>query len=155
MKTFVILSDTHRNTKPLDKIATVLAECDYIIHLGDMASDARELARAYPEKTVVIRGNNDFSGGAYEWVIEEDGCRIYCCHGHRLGVKHGLERLAQEAKEHGCEIALYGHTHRAAVDLVDGVLCINPGAIGSFADASYCYLVLHKGKATPTIVPLA
>ena len=49
MKTFVIISDTHRNTKPLDKIATVLAECDYIIHLGDMAGDARELMRAYPE----------------------------------------------------------------------------------------------------------
>lgn len=60
MKTFVILSDTHRNTKPLDKIATVLAECDYIIHLGDMAGDARELMRDYPEKTYVIAGNNDF-----------------------------------------------------------------------------------------------
>ena len=66
MKTVVVLSDTHRNLAPLDKISRVLSECDYIIHLGDMASDARELARAYPEKTVVIRGNNDFYGGENE-----------------------------------------------------------------------------------------
>lgn len=32
MKTVVVLSDTHRNLAPLDKISRVLAECDYIIH---------------------------------------------------------------------------------------------------------------------------
>ena len=87
MKTFVILSDTHRNIKPLEKIATVLAECDYIIHLGDMAGDARELMRAYPEKTYVIAGNNDFWGGESEIVLDAEGRRIFACHGHRYGVK--------------------------------------------------------------------
>lgn len=89
MKTFVILSDTHRNTKPLEKIATVLAECDYIIHLGDMAGDARELMCAYPEKTYVIAGNNDFWGGESEIVLDAEGRRIFACHGHRYGVKGG------------------------------------------------------------------
>lgn len=155
MTTAVVLSDSHGHRSAVARIAPLFEENDLIIFLGDGVGDLYAAQTQYSEKTYLCRGNNDFSGGAYEWVIEEDGCRIYCCHGHRLGVKHGLERLAQEAKEHGCEIALYGHTHRAAIDLVDGVLCINPGAIGSFADASYCYLVLHKGKATPTIVPLA
>ena len=63
MKTFVILSDTHRNTKPQDKIATVLAECDYIIHLGDMAGDARELMHAYPERRTSSRATT-ISGAA-------------------------------------------------------------------------------------------
>ena len=155
MTTAVVISDSHGHRFAVARIAPLFEENDLIVFLGDGVGDLYAAQTQYPEKTYLCRGNNDFSGGAYEWVIEEDGCRIYCCHGHRLGVKHGLERLAQEAKEHGCEIALYGHTHRAAVDLVDGVLCINPGAIGSFAEPSYCYLVLHKGKATPTIVPLA
>ena len=47
----------------------------------------------------------------------------------------------------------YGHTHIADIRDEGGVLCINPGALGAYADASYCYLVLHKGKMTPTIVP--
>ena len=87
-------------------------------------------------------------------MIEEEGLSVFCCHGHRYGVKSGLARLAARAKELGCEVALYGHTHRAAVEEVDGVLCVNPGSAGAYSDASYCYLVLHAGKATATIVPL-
>lgn len=121
MKTFVILSDTHRNTKPLDKIATVLAECDYIIHLGDMAGDARELMRAYPEKTYVIAGNNDFWGGESEIVLDAEGRRIFACHGHRYGVKGSTENLVRAAKERLCDIALYGHTHIPDVHEEEGV----------------------------------
>ena len=88
MKTLVVISDTHRNLAPLDKIATVLSECDYIVHLGDMASDAKDLMRAYPEKTYVVAGNNDFSagranscstskgGGSYARLSRKD---IRCC----------------------------------------------------------------------------
>lgn len=155
MKTFVIISDTHRNTKPLDKIATVLAECDYIIHLGDMAGDARELMRAYPEKTYVLAGNNDFFGGESELVLDAEGRRIFACHGHRYGVKSGTERLVAAAKERLCDIALYGHTHEAQVREENGVLLINPGCMTAYAPhKSYCYLVVNGKKAVPTIVNL-
>ena len=155
MKTFVIISDTHRNTKPLDKIATVLAECDYIIHLGDMAGDARELMRAYPEKTYVLAGNNDFFGGESELVLDAEGRRIFACHGHRYGVKSGTERMVAAAKERLCDIALYGHTHEAEVREENGVLLINPGCMTAYAPhKSYCYLVVNGKKAVPTIVNL-
>ena len=155
MKTFVIISDTHRNTKPLDKIATVLAECDYIIHLGDMAGDARELMRAYPEKTYVLAGNNDFFGGESELVLDAEGRRIFACHGHRYGVKSGTERLVAAAKERLCDIALYGHTHEAEVREENGVLLINPGCMTAYAPhKSYCFLVVNGKKAVPTIVNL-
>ena len=155
MKTFVIISDTHRNTKPLDKIATVLAECDYIIHLGDMAGDARELMRAYPEKTYVLAGNNDFFGGESELVLDAEGRRIFACHGHRYGVKSGTERLVAAAKERLCDIALYGHTHEAEVREENGVLLINPGCMTAYAPhKSYFYLVVNGKKAVPTIVNL-
>ena len=115
MTTAVVISDSHGHRSAVARVAPLFEENDLIIFLGDGVGDLYAAQTQYPEKTYLCRGNNDFSGGAHEWVIEEDGCRIYCCHGHRLGVKHGLERLAQEAKEHGCEIALYGHTHRAAI----------------------------------------
>ena len=75
MKTVVVISDTHRNVAPLSQISQVLSECDIIVHLGDMASDARELMRTYPEKTYVLAGNNDFFGGADEVVIDVEGRR--------------------------------------------------------------------------------
>lgn len=154
MKTFVILSDSHGKVKAVEKLMPLFAENDYIIHLGDGSSDMRGILSTYPEKVYICRGNCDFSFGAEEYVIEAEGCSILCCHGHRYGVKSGLQRLAAHAKELGCSIALYGHTHRAAIEEEEGVLCINPGAAGSYADASYCYLVLHNKKVTPTIVSI-
>lgn len=154
MKTFVVLSDSHSRRAALAKLAPLFGENDYIVHLGDGSSDMRETFSAFPEKTYICRGNCDFSYGEEEFVIEEEGVRLFCCHGHRYGVKSGLARLATRAKELGCEAALYGHTHVADIREIDGVLCVNPGALGSYTCPSYCYLVLHRGKATPTIVPL-
>ena len=153
MKTIVVLSDTHRNLDPLDKIARVLAECDYIIHLGDMASDAREIARLYPEKTFVIAGNNDFYGGESEIVLDVEQRRIFACHGHRYGVKHGTEELVAAARERGCDIALYGHTHEADVHEEEGVLVVNPGCMTRYTPTpTYCYLVIVGKKAVATVV---
>lgn len=151
MKTFLIISDTHGRQKYLEKLRPLIAENDYVVHLGDGAADMREIARQFPEKVYIVKGNNDFSYGAEEYIVEEEGLRMLFCHGHKHGVKSGLNRLAAYAKSKGCDVALYGHTHRAAIDTVDGVLCVNPG-VGGGLDASYCYLALHKGKAVPTIV---
>lgn len=155
MKTMIVLSDSHnRAKKELEKLQPLFAENDYIVHLGDGSADLRETFRTYPEKTFICKGNCDFSYGAEEFVIEEEGLRILCCHGHRYSVKSGTERLAAYAREKGCDVALYGHTHIAAAEEVKGVLCINPGALGNFTEPSYCYLVLDRGKATHVIVKL-
>lgn len=156
MKTFVVLSDSHnRSKRQLDGLAPLFAENDYIVHLGDGSADLRPIFSEYPEKTYILRGNCDFSYGEEECVIEAEGMSVFCCHGHRYGVKSGLSRLAARARELGCKVALYGHTHTACVEEVDGVLCVNPGALGSYSAPSYCYLVLHQGKATATLVPIA
>ncbi len=153
MKTFLILSDSHGRAK-LGKIASLAAENDYIVHLGDGAGDLRELITDYPEKVYSLKGNCDFYGGQEECVIEAEGLSVFCCHGHKYGVKSGISRLAARAKELGCEIALYGHTHRAAIEEIDGVLCINPGSAGAYGDPTYCYLVIHNKKPTATFVSL-
>ena len=154
MKTFVIVSDSHGRYKNLQKLAPLFAENDYVVHLGDGSSDMRMFSAQEPDKFYILKGNCDFSYGQEECVIEEEGVLVFCCHGHRYGVKRGLEDLAARAKALGCSVALYGHTHRADIAEVDGVLCVNPGALGDYAAPSYCYLVLHKGKPTATIVSL-
>lgn len=154
MKTFLVLSDSHGKRRGLEKLMPLFGENDFIVHLGDGSADMRDVLRAFPEKVYLCRGNCDFSFGEEEYVIREEGVSLLCCHGHKYGVKSGLSRLARRAKELGCEVALYGHTHRAAIEETDGVLCVNPGALGDYTEPSYCYLVLHNGKATPTIVKL-
>ena len=154
MKTFIILSDSHGRAGGVGRVKHLFGENDYIIHLGDGSSDMRPIVTMYPEKTYVMKGNCDFSYGLDEDVIEAEGVKILCCHGHRYGVKHGLDRLVVRAKELDCDIALYGHTHIANIETVDGVLCVNPGALGDYAEPSYCFMAVHAGKATPTIVRL-
>ncbi len=138
----------------MEKIMPLFLENDYVVHLGDGSADLREFAGEYPEKAFVMKGNCDFSYGMEEYVIEAERVRIFCCHGHKYGVKTGLARLAARAKELDCAVALYGHTHRADISDVDGVLCVNPGALGDYTSPSYCYLVVHGEKVTPTIVPV-
>lgn len=154
MLSCIVLSDSHGRLANVKKIAPLFEENDMVIHLGDGSSDLREFSRDNPQKTIVCKGNCDFSYGLEEYVLEEEGVRVFCCHGHKYGVKSGLERLAARAKELGCDVALYGHTHRASNETVDCVTCINPGSAGDFVSPSYCYLALHRGKVTAVFVPI-
>jgi putative phosphoesterase len=155
MKRLIILSDSHGNAKGIADLMPLIAENDYVIHLGDGAVDMRETRSLYPDKVYACGGNCDFFSQLPEdGILEVENVRIYFCHGHKYGVKNHLYALALAAKERDCSIALYGHTHVAGITEVDGVTLINPGslryAVGK--GGSYCYLVIHKDKATPTIV---
>lgn len=155
MKTFVILSDTHGNQDGIQKLSQIFAESDYIIHLGDHCADMRNVQREYPEKCYICAGNCDFGGGLDEYVLEAEGHRIFFCHGHRYGVKQGIDELIARAKELDCDIALYGHTHIAFCEQLDGIWVINPGNVTRYSfEKSYCYLCLHGEKVVPTIVPI-
>ena len=155
MKKIIILSDSHGNVKGVNELLSLAMENDYVIHLGDGVADIRELRDACPDKVYFCAGNCDFfSGYPTDGVLEIEGVRIFYCHGHQYGVKQELLSLALAAKSRGCDVALYGHTHEANITEWNGVTLINPGTLryGVGKGGSYCYLVVHQGKATPVIV---
>ncbi len=151
MKTMVLLSDSHGHASGVRALSRIFAENDYVVHLGDGSSDMRPFSAP---NVYVMKGNCDFSFGLPEKVLNIEGVSVLCCHGHRYGVKSSLDRLVAHARELGCTVALYGHTHRAAIEEREGVLCVNPGALASFSEPSYAYLVFHNGKVVPTVVPV-
>ena len=155
MKRLIVLSDSHGNAKGIAELLPLIAENDYVIHLGDGAADMREARGLYPEKVYACGGNCDFFSALPEdGVLEVEGIRIYFCHGHRYGVKSDLLSLALAAKSRDCSVALYGHTHLANIAEWEGVTLINPGSLRYSVGkgGSYCYLVVHKDKVTPVIV---
>ena len=155
MKKLIIISDTHGNYRAVESLLPRIAENDYIVHLGDGAVDMREVRTQYPEKVYACSGNCDFfSPIPEEGILEVECVRIFYCHGHKYRVKSELTRLAQAAKEKGCDIALYGHTHQADITEIDGVTLINPGSFKRSVEngGSYCYLVINREKFTPVIV---
>lgn len=155
MKKIIVVSDTHGSRKGLQNLLPLIDENDYVIHLGDGVGDMYEVQERYPDKAYLCAGNCDFfSPLPTEGELDVERLKILYCHGHKYDVKSGLDLLAREAKRRGCDIALYGHTHKAAITEIDGVLLINPGTLRYDAGegGSYCYLVINKDKATPVIV---
>ena len=155
MKRLIVVSDTHGNYKAVEELLPLIAENDYVIHLGDGAGDMRAVREVHPDKVYTVGGNCDFfSAYPREGELEIENIKIFFCHGDRYGVKRELRSLALEAKRRGCDVALYGHTHQANITEIEGVMLINPGSlrVSVGKGGSYCYLVVHKNKITPVIV---
>ena len=104
---------------------------DYLFHLGDYQRDARRLEEFYPQIPLLsVPGNCDrpLPDAALTLLREFDGVRMLLTHGHAYGVKNGLLRLELAAREAGARVALFGHTHRALCEELDGLWLLNPGA---------------------------
>ena len=148
MKTAVIISDSHGNMPRLNELKSIFAESDYIIHLGDTSSDGSAVRTEFPDKTKVINGNCDFpKTGEDETILDIEGVKIFATHGHLYSAKTTLTRLSERAKELGCTVVLYGHTHRAREDEIDGITLINPGTMSRYSEQSYTYMTAANGKA--------
>ena len=151
MKKIVVLSDTHKNLKAIMKIASVADESDYVIHLGDHYADMDIFASLLGDKLYRVHGNCD-SGAVKELIIEIEGVKVFATHGDLYGVKTGLGRLIKKAKDSGCKLALYGHTHRAAIEERDGITLVNPGCMTAYAaERSFAYIVINGEKITAVI----
>ena len=130
----LVVSDTHGS---IGNTVSLIEEInpDYIIHLGDIAEDCDVLKSIYPMKRILcVLGNNDFFCKNYpiDRIAEIGGKVIYMCHGHKLGVKSGLELLKKTAKEKGADIALFGHTHSAYTETADNLIIMNPGSTRTY-----------------------
>ena len=129
MYRILVTSDSHGDPGYICDAIDNIIDIDLIVHLGDHAADIREVTKKYPDYEYrSVRGNCD----AYDPTIEEDtieidGFQIFITHGHRYGVKTGLDRLVSHALDIGADCALFGHTHQPFCERVDGVLLLNPG----------------------------
>ena len=109
----VVISDTHKRSDIVEKILYSQPEATDVFFLGDHADDIEDLQYIFPDKIFhILSGNCDyFSSFPSSAVATVGGVKIFYTHGHTLSVKYGTERLLESAKQNGCKIALYGHTH--------------------------------------------
>lgn len=101
-----------------------------VIHLGDGAVDANLLNDALDMTVIHITGNCDLgSVSPRELLWECEGKKLLLVHGDAYGVKNGLGRLEKRANEVGADAVLFGHTHRATITTLSGILAVNPGTL--------------------------
>ena len=58
-------------------------------------------------------------------------------HGHLYDVGFDLFTLVDAAKEHGCDVALFGHTHVPENTEFGSVKVLNPGTAGKGRNLTY------------------
>lgn len=128
----LIVSDTHRKDENLHQVIREEAPLDMLIHLGD-AEGSEYLIEQWVNpgcQLEMVRGNNDFfSALDKEKELELGPHRILLTHGHYYNVSLGVENICKEAVARGCDIVMYGHTHRPYLDETPEVTILNPGSL--------------------------
>ncbi len=143
----IIFSDSHGSFNPMMKAIENEGKVDLIIHAGDVVRDAEDLQATYPRIAVAyVKGNNDWWDNSVpvDRVFEFDGVKILLTHGHNYGVKYSLAKLVQKGIELEADICIFGHTHSACNERINGTTLFNPGS----ASRHYGVLETDKGNFT-------
>lgn len=147
----LIASDSHRKNDTIHKVLSREGLIDMLIFTGDAEGDEGLIAQYAGDgvKCYFVQGNNDFFNVLpTEQELTIGNHKAFITHGHYYGVSYELTTLANEAKARGCDLAIFGHTHRPCMKVVDGVTCLNPGSI-SFPrqlDRRPSYMIIEVDK---------
>jgi putative phosphoesterase len=135
-----VISDTHIPEACQElwpQVCEAFRGVDLILHAGDVydlriVDELNETAPIY-----VARGNGDDGQGGRAvqpederlretWSLELAGIRVGLTHTVYLpAFARTLDRLFPDGKP---DVLIYGDTHVEAIDVIDGVLCLNPGS---------------------------
>ena len=149
-----VFSDTHGSARGMINAVRAYSP-DCVIHLGDGNGDVLKLSREFPELTVYcVCGNCDWELCAPEYTCPEfGGVTAFLTHGHLYGVRYGkLDKLLYAAECMGAKIAMFGHTHRAGFEEIEGIFVLNPGTAGVGSDRTWAKLEIDaEGKISCSI----
>lgn len=138
----LVFSDSHGKERNIETaIKAHNGRADAFIFLGDGLMGANAVFEKYPNVPhICVKGNCDplFVNELEEAVIELGGIKILCMHGHKYDVKSTLLWAGYKAKEKGCQLLLFGHTHSQTEIRRDDLVYFNPGTIGrGYPKSSY------------------
>ncbi len=154
----IVMSDSHSSFALVHDIVKSHLDADLFVHLGDGEEEFDRVAALYPDKSFVgVKGNNDWrSTKPVTTFLDCEGVRIMLTHGDMFSVKWGLERLIKEGVRQDAKVVLYGHTHMARCDCLDGRYFINPGSVldGRMTKQSYLMLDITPQGIVPNIRPV-
>ncbi len=148
-----VISDTHIPDKGKHIPQAVLDDfkhVDIILHAGDAVNLAaiEELKSACP-RVVAVAGNMDHEEVRKKYPPKQ----LLDVLGYRIGLTHGagapgnlLELIKDIFKEDGCDLIVFGHSHKPQNEKIDGILFFNPGTATDASAACNSYGVIELKK---------
>ena len=119
-----VISDTHGLLRP--EALAALRGVEHILHAGDVGDIAILDALREIAPVTAIRGNVDVSGACAELPatdVVELGDKLFC-------LVHSVRDLDINPVVAGIAMVVSGHSHKALVEVRDGVVFFNPGSAG-------------------------
>jgi hypothetical protein len=122
-----VISDTHGWLDP--KVFELFTGVSHILHAGDIGPDAliAELETIAPVTAVI--GNTDSSSTFRLTEAVTLGGRKFLVH-HIVEARALKEELRLRIARERPDVVVFGHTHKAFCETINGVLFFNPGSAG-------------------------
>jgi hypothetical protein len=122
-----VISDTHGFLDP--KVSELFAGVSHILHAGDIGPDAIivELETIAPVTAVI--GNTDSSPTFRPTAVVTLAGRKFLVH-HIVEPHAPKEQIQLRIARERPDVVVFGHTHKAFCETIDGVLFFNPGSAG-------------------------
>ncbi len=122
-----ILSDTHGFLD--SRVFELFTGVSHILHAGDIGPDAiiAELETIAPVTAVI--GNTDSSSTFRLTEVITLAGRKFLVH-HIVEPRALKEELRLRVARERPDVVVFGHTHKAFCEMIDGVLFFNPGSAG-------------------------
>ena len=119
-----VIADTHGLLRP--EAEERLAGVEHIIHAGDIGSPDIVPRLSAIASTTAVKGNID----TQEWTNAFPAHEYLVLAGRSIYVLHDIGELDFDPGKQGIAIVIAGHSHRPKVEIIDGVLFLNPGSAG-------------------------
>jgi len=158
--TIGVISDTHSLNLPVPLIKR-FKTVDLIIHAGDICDvhTIKLLKKLAPLKAV--QGNMDEPAVKRVLALKEtivcENLKIGVTHGHFGENREALKNAMKSFKDDKMDVVIFGHSHQAYNEKVDGTLYFNPGSPNDVVKArnfTYGLLTIEEGKIKAEIIKI-
>jgi len=122
-----VISDTHGWLDP--KLFRLFAGVEHILHAGDIGSDGIAVGLEAVAPVTAVLGNTDSSPIFRLTEVVALAGRKFLVH-HIVNPRALTEELRLRIARERPDAVVFGHTHKAFCETIDGVLYLNPGYAG-------------------------
>jgi len=149
-----VISDTHGHLDP--KVESLFQGVDHILHAGDIGFASIILELEFVAPVTAVLGNNDPGLSFKETESLELGGKKIIVH-HIVNPRELSDKLSHRIQRERPDLVVFGHTHRAFSETVNGIHFFNPGYAGKpkfGAERSVAILELDGGGFKPKFIRL-